>query len=74
MDIRRDVETCRLESLHEKGDEDKREDSETGPSHTGKPEWGQEMEGGGCWDGCGGATRRGPTKCEGGVAEYEGVV
>ena len=48
--------------------------SETGPSHTGKPEGGQETEGGGHGDGCGGATRRGPTKCEGGVAEDEGVV
>ena len=36
-------ETWRLsdESLREKGDESESEDSETGPSHTGKPEGGQ---------------------------------
>ena len=42
VDLRRDVETCRLESLREKGDESEREYLETGPSHTVKPEGGQE--------------------------------
>ena len=68
------METRQRESLCEKGDKIEGEDSETRPSYKGKPEGGQEMEGGGRRDGCEGANRRVPTKCEGVVAEDEGMV